>query len=334
MPEVIEVRKYKDFLLKIMKNKLLEDIHILKGRYKKYGPFSLYHKLKKNLPLKILDIKTKGKFLYFILEKNFYIFSTLGLRGGWVYCPIDKKCIFPKMLDYITANRMEQFKKVALNHLNIQFDIKGGNVYYHDNLSFGTMKVVDTKKELEEKLNSIAPDIMDKETTFDIFKEQLIKKKYQNKVIGLVLMDQKWISGIGNYLRSDILWLSKVSPYRKVKDLTNSDIKKLFINSKLLTWGDYNFKEGVKLKFLKKTNKLPRNYNRNFFVYKEDYDIYKNKIIKEPLFEGKETRFIYWVPERQSKYLDEEKERNLKKKEMTLLQIKSRKIFKNKFRKK
>ena len=55
MPEVIEVRKYKDFLLKIMKNKLLEDIHILKGRYKKYEPFLLYHKLKKNLPDIIFD---------------------------------------------------------------------------------------------------------------------------------------------------------------------------------------------------------------------------------------------------------------------------------------
>jgi formamidopyrimidine-DNA glycosylase len=74
MPEVIEVKKYAIFLNKLLKNKYINNIKILKGRYKKYGPFPLYEKLKKNLPLKVIDIKTKGKFLYFVLEKNFYIF--------------------------------------------------------------------------------------------------------------------------------------------------------------------------------------------------------------------------------------------------------------------
>lgn len=299
MPEVIEIRKYRDFLSKIMKNKKLKDINILKGRYLKYKPFPLYEELKKSLPLKILDIKTKGKFLYIRLDKNFTIFSTLGLRGGWTYCPNKvsiSKCKFPKLLDYITSNKMEQHKKTAINHLNIELVLSSGKVYYYDNLSFGTMKVVNNINNLNKKLKSLAPDIMDIETTFKVFKTQIRKKKYENKSIGLVLMDQKMISGIGNYLRSDILWLSKISPYRKIKNLSDNELKKIYNKSRLLTWGDYNFKKGLKLKILKKTNKLPSNYHRNFFVYKEEKDLYGNPILKEPLFEGKETRFIYWTP--------------------------------------
>ena len=85
MPEIVEVRKTRDFLRKIMKNKYIESISIIKGRYKTHKPFDLYNKIKNNLPLKVLDIKSKGKFMYFILEHDFYIFSTLGLRGGWTY---------------------------------------------------------------------------------------------------------------------------------------------------------------------------------------------------------------------------------------------------------
>ena len=66
MPEVVEVRKYADFLNKILKNKNIIEINILQGRYKKYGPIERYNQLKDKLPIKVLDIKTKGKFLYFI----------------------------------------------------------------------------------------------------------------------------------------------------------------------------------------------------------------------------------------------------------------------------
>jgi formamidopyrimidine-DNA glycosylase len=312
MPEVIEIKKYADFLKKHLKNKNIEEFNIKKGRYKKHGPFNLYDTLRENIPIKVIDIKTKGKFLYIILDKNFYIFSTLGLTGGWVFYKNSNNSInltlnnkillkenrfkFPKMIDYIQNNKLKQYKKIALNNLNIEIKINNGSIYYYDSLSFGTMKIINTKEELDSKLKTIGPDIMDLETTYYIFKEQLMKKIYQEKVIGIVLMNQKIISGIGNYLRSDILWLSKISPYRKVKDLSEDELKLLYKNTRLLTWGDYNYKEALKLKIITKKDKLPKDYERNFFVYKMDYDIYGNKIIKEPLYTGKEKRFIYWIP--------------------------------------
>jgi formamidopyrimidine-DNA glycosylase len=181
--------------------------------------------------------------------------------------------------------------------LNIEIKINGGILYYYDSLSFGTMKIVNSKIELEKKLNTIAPDIMDKNTTYDVFKKQILKKNNLNKVIGIVLMNQKVISGIGNYLRSDILWLSRISPYRKISDITEKELKLIYKNAKLLTWGDYNRKYAIKKNIIKNNNKLPKNYKRNFFVYMQEKDIYGNKVLKEELYEGSQKRFIYWVVE-------------------------------------
>lgn len=300
MPEVLEIKKYANFLNKYLKNKYINKIKILNGRYKKYGPFPLYDELAKNLPLKVIDIKTKGKFLYFILEKDFFIFSTLGLSGGWTYkSNSSKNYEFPQLLDYIPNEKMKQYKKTVLNHLNVAFETDKGIVYYYDTLSFGTLKVVNTVKELENKLKSLAPDIMNKTTTFTVFNNQIKKIKNNEKEIGLALMDQKVISGIGNYLRSDILWLSKISPFRKIKDLTENDLKKIYKNAKLLTLGEYNFNNAVKTKNIKKTNKLPKDYGRDFFVYKMKEDIKRNPIIKTALYTGKIPRYIYWVKDYQ-----------------------------------
>ena len=303
MPEVIEIRKFANFLKKYMLNKKIKNIIIHKGRYKKYDAFPLYNKIVKDLPLKVIDIKTKGKFLYFILEKGYYIYSTLGLRGGWTYYDNKKKkYIFPKLIDYIPNEKIKQYQKVALDHLNIQFTIPNCKIYYYDNLSFGSMKVVNSDNNLDKKLRSLAPDIMDKETTFELYQERIRQKKYEDKPIGIVLMDQKFISGIGNYLRSDILWLSKINPHTKIKDLTDDKLEIIYNNSKLLTHGEYDFKNAVKLKIIKKSDKLPRDYKRNFFVYMEKEDIYGNPIIKEPLYTGHIKRFIYYVPKLQILY--------------------------------
>ena len=285
MPEVVEVRKYADFLNKILKNKNIIEINILQGRYKKYGPFERYNQLKDKLPIKVLDIKTKGKFLYFILEDDYYIFSTLGLRGGWTY-KLNEKYQFTTLVN-------NSYKKNALNHLNVEFKIDKGSIYYFDMLSFGTLKIVIGKDQLNKKLNSLAPDIMD--ITLDLFINQITKKNNLEKPIGNVLMNQKVISGIGNYLRSDILWLSHISPFTLVKNIDLIELKKIYKNALLLTWGEYNYEEGLKLKKFNKKDKLPKDYDREFFVYNQKLDIYDNPIIKEELYEGSQKRFIYWV---------------------------------------
>ena len=298
MPEVIEVRKYADFIKKHIKNKYITEINILNGRYKKHAPFEMYKELVKKLPLKVIDVKTKGKFLYFVIEKGFYLFSTLGLQGGWTYkSNKSNKFQFPDLIGYINNNVMDKYRSRSINHLNVEFVKKDGSLYFYDVLSFGTLKIINNNEELDKKLNSIGPDIMDHSTTYEVFLQQIKKKKNLDKYVGNVIVNQKVISGIGNYLRSDILWLCSISPFRKVKDLKDNEILEIYKNALLLVWGDYDYNKGIELKYIKKHNKLPGDYKRDFFVYMREKDIYNNNVIKEELYEGSQKRFIHWVPE-------------------------------------
>ena len=302
MPEINEIKKYADFLNSILKNKKIIGINILNGRYKKHKPFQLYKELKNHLPLKVIDIKTKGKFLYINFEKKinkYTLFSTLGLSGGWVYFK-NNNFYFPLENNFLDKKIVSTYERDALNHLNVEFILENRNIlYFYDKLSFGTMKVVDNQEEINKKLTSIGPDILNNKTDFKLFFNNIMLEKNREKAIGNVLMNQKIISGIGNYLRADILWLSKISPFRKIKDLSKSEIRKIYKNMKFLVWSIYDYKEGVKRGFIIKDRKTPFNYNRDFFVYKEETDIYGHTVIKEELYEGSKKRFIYWIPEYQ-----------------------------------
>ena len=63
MPEIKEIRKFADFIRDKIKNKEILELNILNGRYKKHGQFIGYKIFKNELLLKVIDVKTKGKFL-------------------------------------------------------------------------------------------------------------------------------------------------------------------------------------------------------------------------------------------------------------------------------
>lgn len=301
MPEIIEVRNCADFIKKKIKKNEIIDIKILNGRYKNKGPFENYKKLKNNLPLKLIDVKTKGKMLYLIFDKNLFLVNRLGLMGGWCFMKNNSnKYEHPNTYKYYfkygDKQMMEKYIKNSLNHLNFEIITNEGSLYYYDVLSYGTLKCVDNLDEMNKILKTLGPDIMDNNTTFEIFKNQILKKNNLDKMIGNIIINQKIISGLGNYLRSDILWYSKINPLRKVKNLSNQELENIFNASKILTWGIYDNTYAHKFKIINKKTKLPFHYNRLFFIYMQNNDIFGNKVIKKELFDGSQKRFISYVP--------------------------------------
>lgn len=189
MPEIIEVYKYTDFLKKNIH--VITDVKIIKGRYTR-TPFSQVNLLTQALPLSVVDIQTKGKLMYFIFA-DFFLLVTLGLTGGWLY---QKNESSPPVHPL-----GESIQQSMISNRNIVFTCKGGAILsFYDQLSFGTMKIMQSHEELTKKLNELGPDVL--HMTFAEFKNQILQSRNKKKEIANVLVDQKTVSGIGNYLRA------------------------------------------------------------------------------------------------------------------------------------
>jgi formamidopyrimidine-DNA glycosylase len=167
MPEIIEVRTYADFIEDKVKGKTLNDIVIKNGRYFKKGPFPGYKELLKDLPLKVKDVKSKGKFMYIIFtgknKTDICLGFTLGLSGGWFFQPKGSKTLihglgqkFDSSQKYSMDNKelYSGYMKNSLNHINVEFEFTSGSLKFYDTLSYGTVKIF-TLPELEKKLKSL-----------------------------------------------------------------------------------------------------------------------------------------------------------------------------------
>jgi formamidopyrimidine-DNA glycosylase len=310
MPEIIEVKMYSDFIQKNIKDNKLLNIKILNGRYKKHGPFEHFKKIINKLPCKIEEINTKGKFMYMKFDEDLYIGVSLGLMGGWFFKKknsdkLEHARFMKSEKSNILIDGVSDYLDRASKHLNLEFCFENGSLYYYDQLSFGSFTVYDEDK-LNKKLKTLGVDIMDSNTTLESFIEKFKKPINMEKELGIVLLDQKVIAGIGNYLRADLLWMCRISPFRKVKNVNDDEFELLFKNIRLLTWVFYDYEKAIKLKIISKKDKLPENYKvipkeytDKFLVYYRDKDYYGNKIIKEKLYEGNQIRYIYWVPKLQ-----------------------------------
>ena len=78
-------------------------------------------------------------------------------------------------------------------------------------------------------IKNLGPDVLDETTTHDVIFKRLIDKKFKNRNLAGLLLNQNFIAGLGNYLRSEILFYSKIMYDKKPKDLNldekNSDKK-------------------------------------------------------------------------------------------------------------
>jgi formamidopyrimidine-DNA glycosylase len=82
----------------------------------------------------------------------------------------------------------------------------------------------------EDLLNSkefkaLGPEPLEKDFTFEKFKEVLKGKK---GAVKQVIMDQNVISGVGNIYSSEALWYAKIHPEKKVSGLSEKELKDLY----------------------------------------------------------------------------------------------------------
>jgi DNA-formamidopyrimidine glycosylase len=291
MPEICEIIITVHFLLSKLKNKPINKIKVLSGRY-------IHQKIDTKLfnndtPLNIVEINSKGKFIWFKFKNNekiIYLLNTLGLTGAW----------------------SEEKNKSTRIELIYSINKK---LYYNDARNFGTLTLTDDINLLNIKLNKLAPDLLKIEFTLKIFKERINNIKNTDKEIVKILMNQDFGksigSGIGNYLSAEILYKAKINPARYLSSLSEKEIKNLYNSIKYILklcyannkigymklFPEFINKHIKKIKSAHYPNYLPeidiKNNEFEFNVYQQKEDLYGNIVEIAKIIPGRST---FWVP--------------------------------------
>lgn len=270
-PEVVTVcNKLKQQLL----GKTFKDIKVI------YEPIisgikkeDFINKLKEQ---KINDISTRGKWIVFHLDE-YVLLSHLRMEGKFFY---RKK-----------GDKLEKHQHVIFL---LDDDIE---LRFADTRKFGRMMLLDKYDYLNIKpLNELGYEYNDKNLTINYLKD-----KYKNKKIAIktVLLDQSIIAGIGNIYADEILFLSKINPYKEPQKLTNNELQNIIDNTKIVL--DKAIKEGgTTIRSYTSEEGVTGLFQNSLYVHSKVGDkcsICNNIIIKEKI----NGRGTYYCPECQKR---------------------------------
>ena len=221
MPELPEVEVVKKSLENQICNLTIKDIKLkdINLRYKVKK-----HEINKIIGLKILRIERRSKYLLFFFNNNIVMIVHLGMTGKFFI--LKKKNELQKTSFYYEIENSKSFK-----HDRIIFIFENNlKLIYNDVRKFGFIKF-----ELKNNIfNNQHIKLLGPEPLSNFFNIQYFKKyiKGKSRTSKDLLMDQKFISGIGNIYANEILFLSRVNPRRKIKTLRDFEIIKIIDNTK------------------------------------------------------------------------------------------------------
>ena len=216
MPELPEVEVVKRSLTNKVQNLIIKEVKIKDGRLRYQVD---KNKIRNLVGLKIVKIKRRSKFLLFFFNRNIIMLVHLGMTGKFFF--VNKKSTKYKTSFYYDIDKEKDKKHDRV----VFFFHKNQKLIYNDVRKFGSIKFFD-KKNLKDNvhLKNLGPEPLEKNFNYTYFKKYIIGR---NRVIKDILMDQKFVSGLGNIYANEILFLSKVKPTRKVEKLKNFELKKL-----------------------------------------------------------------------------------------------------------
>ncbi len=120
---------------------------------------------------------------------------------------------------------------LPVKHNHIFFIFKKVKFIYNDPRRFGYVLYFKNKKELNKFIGRYGPEPFSPDFNLNYFRKYLANKE---KNIKNFLLDQNFVSGIGNIYASEILFKSKINPHTKAKYLNLKNYKDLILYSKLV----------------------------------------------------------------------------------------------------
>ncbi|MDP2919769.1 MAG: DNA-formamidopyrimidine glycosylase [Dehalococcoidia bacterium] len=197
MPELPEVETVKNEIAPHVLGRTIKGVTLLWEGIVKETPVKEF--LDRVTGRVVTAIHRHGKYLLFNLDSGDSLVVHLKMTGSL----------------FAGASEPPQYTRAIIQLEN------GQNIYFRDPRKFGVLKVVQDSNVIESKLG---PEPLEKEFTVRIFAERLKGRKAPIKAL---LLDQKFLAGVGNMYADEALFASRIHPERISGSLTADEVKRL-----------------------------------------------------------------------------------------------------------
>ena len=256
MPELPEIEIVRRSLSKKINKSKIIDIKINNKNLR----YKIPHAFCKNLiGEKILRISRRSKYLIFHFKKKLLL-AHLGMSGKILLMKNSDNTLF-KTSFYYDFNILQK-------HNHVYFKLNNGLILiYNDVRRFGFFKLYYSTK-LNEIifLKKLGLEPFNKKFNKKYFKKFIFNKK---KNVKNLLMDQTFVSGLGNIYVNEVLFISKIHPLRTCGSLSKIEMENLILNIKKILKFSIS-KGGSSIKDFQNTTGKSGNFQQFFHVYGQE----------------------------------------------------------------
>ena len=281
MPELPEVEIVRQSLDKKIKQKKVKKVIVRNRNLRLKIPSNFNTNF---LNKKIIKVDRFSKYLIIYLPKDNYCLIHLGMSGTI-------HIVNNKSVNKYTNTSFYNSPFLPKKHNHVELIFENFKIIYNDPRRFGFFQLIKNNIDLIKRFSHLGPEPFDKNFNLNYV---LNFFKGKNKDIKNFLLDQKFVSGIGNIYASEILFFCKINPFKKVKLLSKKECKKIIINSRKILLKAIS-KGGSSIRDFKDTSGFKGGFQNEFKVYQQEGVQCKNigcsDIIRKKIISNRSTFF-------------------------------------------
>ena len=256
MPELPEVEVIRRSLEKKIKQKKVKKV-IVRNRNLRFKIPKNFENIFKNQ--KIIIVDRFSKYLILGLSDKSFCIVHLGMSGTIHIVQNNRNQFFTNTSFYNSPNLPKKH-----NHIEIKF--KNFKIIYNDPRRFGFFQIIRDLNLLKERFSHLGPEPFQSKFSLDYVSSFLRDKK---KNIKNFLLDQNFVSGIGNIYASEILFLSGIKPEKKASLVNKEECKKIILYSKKVLLNAIK-NGGSSIRDFKNILGIKGSFQDNFMVYNRE----------------------------------------------------------------
>ncbi|MDP5053365.1 MAG: endonuclease VIII [Congregibacter sp.] len=190
MPEGPEIRRAADRIAEVLVDETVEEVSFAFDELKRFAGLLTGQR--------VVDVETRGKALLTHFDNDYAIYSHNQLYGVW---KIAKRGKTP------ATNRSLRLALHTERHSALLYSASDISVWARDDLG------------MHPFLATLGPDLLSANLRWQDISERLALKRFSGRSLAALYLDQHFLAGSGNYLRSEILFCAGVHPLQRPKDL-------------------------------------------------------------------------------------------------------------------